>query len=72
MHIREDLTIVDSTQMDFTDSLKNLRVEENKARIHVDELRRRLQETDRMLHKANIQGIPEDMDVRLEEAEEHL
>ncbi|WP_211653833.1 septation ring formation regulator EzrA [Planococcus alpniumensis] len=72
MHIREDLTIVDSTQMDFTDALKNLRVEENKARIHVEELRRRLQETDRMLHKANIPGIPEDMDVRLEEAEEHL
>ncbi|MFP3323614.1 septation ring formation regulator EzrA [Planococcus sp. SIMBA_160] len=72
MHIREDLSIVDSTQMDFTDALKNLRVEENKARIHVEELRRRLQETDRMLHKANIPGIPEDMDVRLEEAEEHL
>lgn len=72
MHIREDLSIVDSTQMDFTDALKNLRVEENKARIHVEELRRRLQETDRMLHKANIPGIPKDMDVRLEEAEEHL
>ncbi len=72
MHIREDLTIVDSTQMDFTDFLKNLRVEENKARIKVEELRRRLQETDRMLHKANIPGIPDDMDARIEEAEEHL
>ncbi|MFC4714487.1 septation ring formation regulator EzrA [Planococcus dechangensis] len=72
MHIREDLSIVDSTQMDFTDSLKNLRVEENNARIKVEQLRRRLQETDRMLHKANIPGVPEDLDVRLEEAEEHL
>ncbi|MBT2582531.1 septation ring formation regulator EzrA [Planococcus sp. ISL-109] len=72
MHIREDLSIVDSTQMDFTDSLKNLRVEENQARIKVEQLRRRLQETDRMLHKANIPGVPEDLDVRLEEAEEHL
>lgn len=25
-----------------------------------------------MLHKANIPGVPEDLDVRLEEAEEHL
>ncbi|MCH4826983.1 MAG: septation ring formation regulator EzrA [Planococcus sp. (in: firmicutes)] len=72
VHIREDLSIVDSTQIDFMTALKNLRIEENKAREKVELLKRKLQETDRVLHKANIPGIPEDMDVRLEEAEEHL
>lgn len=72
MHIREDLSIVDSTQNDFMTALKNLRIEENNANAKVDQLKRKLQETDRILHKANIPGIPEDMDVRLEEAEEHL
>ncbi|ANU23706.1 septation ring formation regulator EzrA [Planococcus donghaensis] len=72
VHIREDLSIVDSTQIDFMTSLKSLRIEENKAREKVALLKRKLQETDRLLHKANIPGIPEDMDVRLEEAEEHL
>ncbi|MGB6407597.1 MAG: septation ring formation regulator EzrA, partial [Planococcus donghaensis] len=72
VHIREDLSIVDSTQIDFMTSLKSLRIEENKAREKVELLKRKLQETDRLLHKANIPGIPEDMDVRLEEAEEHL
>ncbi|MBD8016541.1 septation ring formation regulator EzrA [Microbacterium sp. APC 3898] len=72
MHIREDLSIVDSTQNDFMTALKNLRVEETNANAKVEQLKRKLQETDRILHKANIPGIPEDMDVRLEEAEEHL
>ncbi|AIY05042.1 septation ring formation regulator EzrA [Planococcus sp. PAMC 21323] len=72
VHIREDLSIVDSTQIDFMAALKGLRIEENKAREQVELLKRKLQETDRLLHKANIPGIPEDMDVRLEEAEEHL
>ena len=31
-----------------------------------------MHDTDRLLHKANIPGIPEEMDVRLEEAEEHI
>lgn len=72
IHIREDLSIVDSTQIDFMTALKGLRIDENNARAKVEELKRKLQETDRLLHKANIPGIPEDMDVRLEEAEEHL
>ncbi|ALS79097.1 septation ring formation regulator EzrA [Planococcus kocurii] len=72
VHIREDLSIVDSTQIDFMTALKSLRIEENNARAKVEQLKRKLQETDRILHKANIPGIPEDMDVRLEEAEEHL
>lgn len=72
IHIREDLSIVDSTQIDFMTALKSLRIDENNARATVEQLKRKLQETDRLLHKANIPGIPEDMDVRLEEAEEQL
>ena len=35
-------------------------------------MRKLLHDTDRLLHKANIPGIPEEMDARLEEAEEHI
>ncbi|MDN7227108.1 septation ring formation regulator EzrA [Planococcus sp. N064] len=72
VYIREELAKIDVTQHDFTESLKSLRIGENEARRKVEDLKRRLQETDRMLHKANTPGIPEEMDVRLEEAEEQL
>lgn len=70
--IREELTKVDVIQSEFAGSLTNLRIDEHEARSQVENLKRRLQETDRMLHKANMPGIPEEMDIRLEEAEEHL
>ncbi|SDH97217.1 septation ring formation regulator [Planococcus glaciei] len=72
VYIREELAKIDVIQHDFTESLKSLRIGENEARRKVEDLKRRLQETDRMLHKANTPGIPEEMDVRLEEAEEQL
>ena len=56
----------------FSDRLKELRVNETEARAQLSELGKILQETDRKLFKANTPGIPEDMDVRLEEAEEQL
>ncbi len=59
-------------QARFSDRLKELRVNETDARARLSELGRILQETDRKLYKANTPGIPEDMDVRLEEAEEQL
>lgn len=71
-YIREELTRIDITQNDFSNSLRSLRIDENAARKKLENLKRQLQETDRMLHKANMPGIPEEMDVRLEEAEEHL
>ncbi|TWT26388.1 septation ring formation regulator EzrA [Planomicrobium sp. CPCC 101110] len=72
IEIREELVKVDQTQRNLTDSLKSLRIDEHEARAKLEKLKRTLQETDRMLHKANMPGIPEEMDVRLEEAEEHL
>ncbi|MCJ1908565.1 septation ring formation regulator EzrA [Planococcus ruber] len=71
-YIREELTKIDVIQNDFSNSLRSLRIDENAARTKLESLKRQLQETDRMLHKANMPGIPEEMDVRLEEAEEHL
>ncbi|RNF40823.1 septation ring formation regulator EzrA [Planococcus salinus] len=70
--IRDELTTIDSVQSEFMKSLKNLRVDETAARQTLELLKRKLQETDRLLHKANTPGIPEEMDVRLEEAEEQL
>lgn len=70
--IRTELESLNSTQGTFSESLKNLRTDEHKARARLEALKRKLQETDRMLHKANTPGIPEEMDVRLEEAEENL
>lgn len=77
--LQEELTLISSdledlyTEQDhFSNSLKSLRIDENRARTNLDELKRLLHETDRMVHKANMPGIPEEMDVRLEEAEEHI
>ncbi|WP_040229201.1 septation ring formation regulator EzrA [Bhargavaea cecembensis] len=59
-------------QTDYADRLKRLRVDETRSRERLDELVRILQNTDRRLYRANTPGVPEDMDARLEEAEEHL
>lgn len=52
--------------------MKNLRIDENNARKELDTLKKLLQNTERMLHKANMPGVPEEMDARLEEAEEQI
>ncbi|MFD1030379.1 septation ring formation regulator EzrA [Metaplanococcus flavidus] len=70
--IRAELETINATQSSFSESLKSLRTDEHQARARLEVLKRKLQETDRMLHKANTPGIPEEMDVRLEEAEENL
>lgn len=70
--IRSELDTINATQRDFSESLKSLRTDEYEARAKLELLKRKLQETDRKLHKANTPGIPEEMDVRLEEAEENL
>ncbi|WP_075620074.1 septation ring formation regulator EzrA [Paenisporosarcina indica] len=71
-YISADLESLYEEQDRFSNSLKNLRIDENRARTNLNELKRLLHETDRLVHKANMPGIPEEMDVRLEEAEEHI
>lgn len=70
--VRAELLKVQGAQAAFSQSLRDLRVEENGARSRVEELKRQLIDTDRILHKANIPGIPEELDARFEEAEEDL
>ncbi len=70
--IAEEIDRLYEEQDRFANRLKNLRIDENKAREKLDELKLLLHETDRMIQKANLPGIPEEMDVRLEEAEEHI
>lgn len=70
--IAEEIDRLYEEQDRFANRLKNLRIDENKAREKLDELKNLLHDTDRMIQKANIPGIPEEMDVRLEEAEEHI
>lgn len=72
MQISEEIEQIKGEQEQFSNRLKNLRIDENKARKKLDSLKRILQETDRQLNKANIPGIPEEMDARLEEAEEQI
>ncbi|MGM9949584.1 MAG: septation ring formation regulator EzrA [Lysinibacillus sp.] len=70
--IGEEIGRINEEQESFAIRLKNLRIDENTARNQLDSLSKMLQETERMLTKANIPGIPEEMDARLEEAEEQL
>jgi septation ring formation regulator len=72
IEIRNEIEQIQAVQDQFSNRLKNLRIDENKARAKLQSLKKILQETDRMLHRANIPGIPEEMDARLEEAEEQL
>ncbi|MEJ9281782.1 septation ring formation regulator EzrA [Ureibacillus thermosphaericus] len=72
IEIRNEIEQIQEVQDQFSNRLKNLRIDENKARAKLQSLKKILQETDRMLHRANIPGIPEEMDARLEEAEEQL
>ncbi|MGE7622727.1 septation ring formation regulator EzrA [Viridibacillus sp. NPDC096237] len=70
--VKEETERLFEEQDRFADRLKSLRIDENKARATLGNLKQLLHETDRMLNKANIPGIPEEMDIRLEEAEEQL
>lgn len=70
--ITEEIERIAEEQERFSNQLKNLRIDENKARADLDALKRTLQNTERLLNRANIPGIPEEMDARLEEAEERI
>jgi len=70
--IFEELEQIAVEQESFTNRMKNLRIDENNVRTKLDELSRKLQNSERMLHKGNIPGIPDDMEARLEEADEQI
>lgn len=70
--ISEKLTNIEQDRKKFANHIKNLRNDENDVRTKLEQLTRKLQDTDRSLRKGNIPGIPGDMDARLEEAEEQI
>lgn len=70
--ISDELERISEEQERLSNTMKNLRIDENKARAKVEELKKMLQETDRILNKANMPGIPKEMDARLDEAAEHI
>ncbi|MEG0470710.1 MAG: septation ring formation regulator EzrA [Solibacillus sp.] len=70
--ITEEIERIADEQESFSNKLKNLRIDENQARADLESLKRLLQNTDRMINRANIPGIPGEMDARIEEAEERI
>ena len=70
--ITNELEQISEEQEVFANRLKNLRIDELNVRTQLEELYRRLQNTERKLQKGNIPGIPDEMEARLEEADEHL
>ncbi len=67
-----ELSQVSEVSDSFVDRIKNLRNDENKVRTEINNLSRKLQDTERSLSRGNVPGVPGDMDVRLEEAEEQI
>lgn len=70
--ITDELEGIEEERESLANRMKNLRIDENNVRNRLNDLSRDLQNTDRMLHRGNIPGIPDEMDARLEEAEEQL
>lgn len=70
--ISDELDQIAGEQENLANRMKNLRIDENNVRTKLNELSRKLQNADRMLHKGNIPGIPDDMEARLEEADEQI
>ncbi|QTD43241.1 septation ring formation regulator EzrA [Sporosarcina sp. Te-1] len=70
--ISDEMEQIAEEQENFANRIKNLRIDENNVRTKLADLSRELQAADRKLHKANIPGIPDEMDARLEEAEEQI
>ena len=68
--LQNEIEHIEEEQTRFSSRLKNLRIDENKARAEIEQIRKKLQDTERMLQRANIPGVPEEMDARLEEADE--
>ena len=70
--ISEELDHIAEEQESFSNRMRNLRIDENRVRSKLEELGRHLQNVERKLQKGNIPGIPDDMEARLEEADEQI
>lgn len=72
VNIQNEVEHHQETLGNFSNRLKNLRVDENKARGELEKMGRKLQNLERQLQRANMPGIPEEMEVRLAEVDEQL
>jgi septation ring formation regulator len=70
--ITEEIEQIELIQEKFSGNLKNLRIDELNARKQLDALKRKLMDTERRVNKANIPGVPGEIDARLEESEENI
>ncbi|WP_153722925.1 septation ring formation regulator EzrA [Sporosarcina cascadiensis] len=70
--IAEELDTLAEDQESFSNRIKNLRIDENQVRSRLLGLSQQLQTADRNLHRANIPGIPDEMEIQLEEADEQI
>ena len=70
--IEAELDQIAVTRESFASRIKNLRNDENSVRKELNHLTKKLQDVERSLYKGNIPGIPDEMDARLEEAEEQI
>lgn len=70
--IAEELEMLAEEQEKFSNRIKNLRIDENQVRSRLAGLSQQLQTADRNLHRANIPGIPDEMEIQLEEADEQI
>ncbi|MDN4607013.1 septation ring formation regulator EzrA [Sporosarcina highlanderae] len=70
--ISDELEGIEEERERLANRMKNLRIDENNVRNKLNDLSKELQNVDRKLHRGNIPGIPDEMDARLEEAEEQL
>ena len=68
----EELDAISESHAAFSNRIKNLRIDETAVRSRIVTLAQQLQIADRNLHRANIPGIPDDMKVQLEEADEQI
>ncbi|PIC65228.1 septation ring formation regulator EzrA [Sporosarcina sp. P13] len=70
--ITEELDEIAEEQTKFSNRIKNLRIDENMVRSRLVALAQQLHIADRNLHRANIPGVPDDMEIQLEEADEQI
>lgn len=70
--ISEELAEVSEEHKSFSNRIKNLRIDENMVRSRLVTLTQQLHVADRDLRRANIPGVPDEMEIQLEEAEEQI
>ncbi|MEI5905453.1 septation ring formation regulator EzrA [Bacillus spongiae] len=70
--IKEELNQIRENQTEFAQHLQNLRKDEMDARNSISELKIKLSKAIRMISKSNVPGLPEEYELLLDQAKEHV